>query len=118
VPRARPSVPGTARALGKRSAFTIGHDRFEPVLRAVGMTPVVGLGEVPYPTPSYRARLHAGELPKLADANKHDRDVIATIVDNLSALPLPMPLHELASIEQGCPSWTVKRRSSRLRAAG
>lgn len=108
----------TAKVQAKRIAFTIGHDRFDAVLRAVGMTPIVGLGEVPYPTASYRAKLYAAELAKLPDATKHDRNVIATIADNLTGSPTPMPLHELASIEQGCPSWTVKRRSNRMRAAG
>ncbi|HWB80117.1 MAG TPA: hypothetical protein VG755_34365 [Nannocystaceae bacterium] len=107
----------SAKAMGKTTAFTIGHTRFEQVLRAVGLAPVLGLGEVPYPTPSYAARLYNAELAKLPGATRHDRDVITTIVENLALGPAPMPLHELASIEHGCPSWTVKRKSTKLRAA-
>ncbi len=108
----------SARVLGKKVAFTVSHDRFDPVLRAVGMTPVVGLAAVPFPTPSYSSRIYACELGALKGATKVDRDVVATIVDCLGGAPMPMPIHELASIEQGCPSWTVKRRTNKTRAAG
>jgi len=108
----------SARVLGKKVAFTVSHDRFDPVLRAVGMTPVPGLAAVPFPTPSYASRIYTCELAALKSATKVDRDVVATIVDCLTGVPMPMPIHELASIEQGCPSWTVKRRTNKTRAAG
>lgn len=105
----------TAKSMAKRTAFTVSHQRFDPVLRAAGLVPLAEVAEVPFPSPSYRTRIYTTELAKLAGATKQDREIIGTIVESLGAGAEPMPLHELAAIEHGMPSWTVRRRTGRMR---
>ena len=59
---------GAALALGKRTAFIVSHAQFEPVLRGLGMKALEGAPEVPFPTASYRSRIHTVDLAVLARA--------------------------------------------------
>jgi hypothetical protein len=107
----------SAVATGKRTAFMVSHAQFAPVLRGIGMTPVEGVAEVPFPTASYRSRIHTADLAVLAGAGRSDREVIGTIVRSLRAGTSALELCELASIEYGGPVWSLGRRTTqRLRS--
>lgn len=108
---------GAALALGKRTAFIVSHAQFAPVLRGVGMTELQGAPEVPFPTASYRSRIHTVDLAALAGAGRTDREVIRVIAKSLRTGANALELCELASIEYGGPVWSLGRRTTqRLRS--
>ncbi len=103
--------------LGKRIAFTISNARFAPVLAAIGMVALPDAPELPFPTVGYRSRLFATDLDGCKLAMRCDRDIITAISTSLRLGTDRMPLNELTSIEQGRPSWTIRRTTQRMRVA-
>lgn len=106
-----------AMQLGKRIAFTISNARFAPVLAAIGMVALPDVPELPFPAVGYRSRLFATDLDGCKLAMRCDREIITAISTSLRAGTDRMPLNELTSIEQGRPSWTIRRTTQRLRVA-
>ncbi|MBX7078348.1 MAG: hypothetical protein K1X88_04105 [Nannocystaceae bacterium] len=102
-------------AMGKRYAFTVSHDRFSGVLAAIGMMALPDLAPLPLPTPAYRTRLFATELGDCKLATRCDREIIAAIASAVVGGTDRMLLNELTALEQGRPSWTIRRTTSRLR---
>lgn len=105
----------TAIALGKRTVFTLSHERFGGVLATAGMMPVAACPELPLPGPGWRARLFAAELPGCARASRFDREIISTIAAQVSRGAEHMLLNQLTSIEQGYTGWTIRRTTTRMR---
>lgn len=102
-------------AMGKRYAFTVSHDRFAGVLAAIGMMALPDLVPLPLPTPAYRTRLYATELGDCKLATRCDREIIGAIATAVGGGTERMLLNEITAIEQGRPSWTIRRTTTRLR---
>lgn len=108
----------TAINLGMRFAFTISNARFAPVLAAIGMLPLPESPEIPLPIVGYRSRVFATDLDGCKLAMMCDREIITAISTSLSSGTDRMMLNELTALEQGRPSWTIRRRTtSRMRVA-
>lgn len=105
----------SAVACGKPAAFTVSHDRFAPVLRAIGMAPVADLPDVPYPNLAYRSRIYTADVAALRGAAPRDRQIIGEIAASLRSGE-PLSLHEITAIEQGQPTWTVRPDRPRRRS--
>lgn len=105
----------TAINLGMRFAFTIASARFAPVLAAIGMLPLPASPELPLPVVGHRSRVYATDLDGCKLAMRHDREIISAISTSLGSGMDRMMLNELTAIEQGRPSWTIRRTTTRMR---
>ncbi len=107
----------TAITLGKRTVLTFSHQHFEHVLFPIGMRPLRGVAPVAFPTAAYRSRVYTAELSSLRDATSEDRDLIREIAARFSAGAAAVSLHQLAEIEFGQPSLTIRTGGAPLRRA-
>lgn len=107
----------TAITLGKRTALTFSHQHFEHVLFPIGMRPLRGVAPVGFPNATYRSRVYTAELSSLRDATSEDRELIHEMAARFSAGTASLSLQQLAEIEFGRPSFTIRTDAAPLRRA-
>jgi GNAT superfamily N-acetyltransferase len=97
-----------AIALGKRLALTFSHQHFEHVLFPIGMRPVRGVAPIGFPTPAYRSRVYVADLTTLRTAARRDRDIIFSMAACFGAGMASLALEQMAHVEHGGPSFTIR----------